>query len=141
MRISDWSSDVCSSDLGLPRCGSGKRRQGIEMFLLIDNYDSFTYNLYHYLGELGAEVVVRRNDSLTASEALAMRPAGIVISPGPCDPERAGIRSEEHTSELQSLMRISYAVFCLKKKKKSTRYNTARRRNDHQQCTALIIKL
>src|SRR3546814_1434648 len=107
MRISDWSSDVCSSDLGLPRCGSGKRRQGIEMFLLIDNYDSFTYNLYHYLGELGAEVVVRRNDSLTASEALAMRPAGIVISPVPCDPER----SEEQTSELQSLMRNSYAVF------------------------------
>jgi len=61
------------------------------MFLLIDNYDSFTYNLYHFLGELGAEIEVRRNDVLTAAEALAMRPQGIVISPGPCDPDRAGI--------------------------------------------------
>jgi anthranilate synthase component 2 len=61
------------------------------MFLLIDNYDSFTYNLWHYLGELGAEVVVRRNDRLTVDEALALRPQGIVISPGPSDPDRAGI--------------------------------------------------
>ena len=61
------------------------------MFLLIDNYDSFTYNLWHYLGELGAEVTVRRNDALTVDEALAMAPQGIVISPGPCDPDRAGI--------------------------------------------------
>lgn len=61
------------------------------MLLLIDNYDSFTYNLYHYLGELGAEVVVRRNDALTVEEAMAMRPWGIVLSPGPCDPDRAGI--------------------------------------------------
>ncbi|MCW5751937.1 MAG: aminodeoxychorismate/anthranilate synthase component II [Alphaproteobacteria bacterium] len=61
------------------------------MFLLIDNYDSFTYNLVHYLGELGAEVVVRRNDRIGAEEALEMAPEGIVISPGPCDPDRAGI--------------------------------------------------
>ncbi|MCK6452090.1 MAG: aminodeoxychorismate/anthranilate synthase component II [Alphaproteobacteria bacterium] len=61
------------------------------MFLLIDNYDSFTYNLVHFLGELGAETVVRRNDALTAEQAMAMRPQGIVISPGPCDPDRAGI--------------------------------------------------
>ncbi|WP_417588296.1 anthranilate synthase component II [Pararhodobacter oceanensis] len=61
------------------------------MLLLIDNYDSFTYNLVHYLGELGAEVVVKRNDALTAQEALALRPAGIVLSPGPCDPDQAGI--------------------------------------------------
>ena len=61
------------------------------MFLLIDNYDSFTYNLWHYLGELGAEVVVRRNDALGVDEALAMRPQGIVISPGPSDPNHAGI--------------------------------------------------
>ncbi|MEE8444854.1 MAG: aminodeoxychorismate/anthranilate synthase component II [Alphaproteobacteria bacterium] len=61
------------------------------MFLLIDNYDSFTYNLVHFLGELGAEVTVRRNDAVTVDEALAMKPAGIVISPGPCDPDRAGI--------------------------------------------------
>ncbi|BBK42889.1 aminodeoxychorismate/anthranilate synthase component II [Allostella vacuolata] len=61
------------------------------MFLLIDNYDSFTFNLWHFLGELGAEVEVRRNDALSAEEALAMRPDGIVLSPGPCDPDRAGI--------------------------------------------------
>ncbi len=61
------------------------------MFLLIDNYDSFTYNLWHYLGELGATVEVRRNDALTTDQALAMEPEGIVISPGPCDPDKAGI--------------------------------------------------
>jgi anthranilate synthase component 2 len=61
------------------------------MFLLIDNYDSFTYNLYHFLGELGAEIEVRRNDAVTVAEALALHPQGIVISPGPCDPDRAGI--------------------------------------------------
>ena len=61
------------------------------MFLLIDNYDSFTYNLWHYLGELGAEVRVERNDALTAEEAVALAPQGIILSPGPCDPDRAGI--------------------------------------------------
>jgi anthranilate synthase component II len=61
------------------------------MFLLIDNYDSFTYNLWHYLGELGAEVVVKRNDALSVEAALALRPEGIVISPGPSDPDHAGI--------------------------------------------------
>jgi anthranilate synthase component II len=61
------------------------------MLLLIDNYDSFTYNLVHYLGELGAEVTVRRNDALDVQEAMAMRPDCIVLSPGPCDPARAGI--------------------------------------------------
>ena len=61
------------------------------MFLLIDNYDSFTYNLRHFLGELGAEVEVRRNDVLTPDQALELEPQGIVISPGPCDPDRAGI--------------------------------------------------
>ena len=61
------------------------------MFLLIDNYDSFTYNLWHFLGELGAEVLVKRNDALTVDETLAMRPEGIVISPGPSDPDHAGI--------------------------------------------------
>jgi anthranilate synthase component 2 len=61
------------------------------MILLIDNYDSFTYNLFHYLGALGAEVRVKRNDEITAAEALAMRPEGIVLSPGPCTPNEAGI--------------------------------------------------
>lgn len=61
------------------------------MILLIDNYDSFTWNLVHYMAEAGAEVVVRRNDALTVDEALEMAPDGIVISPGPCDPAQAGI--------------------------------------------------
>ena len=61
------------------------------MLLLIDNYDSFTYNLVHYLGELGAEAAVHRNDALTVQDAIAMAPDAIVISPGPCDPDRAGI--------------------------------------------------
>jgi anthranilate synthase component 2 len=60
-------------------------------YILVDNYDSFTYNLWHYLGELGADVAVHRNDQITVAELLALRPAGIVISPGPCDPDRAGI--------------------------------------------------
>ena len=61
------------------------------MLLLIDNYDSFTYNLVHYLGELGAEVVVHRNDALDVQEAMALNPAGILLSPGPKDPAQAGI--------------------------------------------------
>ena len=60
-------------------------------YLLIDNYDSFTYNLFHYLGELGAEVEVVRNDAISAEQALARRPRGIVLSPGPCTPNEAGI--------------------------------------------------
>ena len=60
------------------------------MLLLIDNYDSFTYNLVHYLGELGAETVVHRNDAISVDEVLALEPNGIVISPGPCDPDQAG---------------------------------------------------
>ncbi len=61
------------------------------MLLLIDNYDSFTYNLVHYVGELGADVVVRRNDALDVQEAMAMKPAGILLSPGPGTPDQSGI--------------------------------------------------
>lgn len=61
------------------------------MLLLIDNYDSFTWNLVHYFGELGAEVRVIRNDAIEVQEALAMAPQAIVLSPGPCDPAQAGI--------------------------------------------------
>ena len=61
------------------------------MILLIDNYDSFTWNLVHLLGMAGAEIVVRRNDALSVDEALGMGAVGLVISPGPCDPARAGI--------------------------------------------------
>ena len=77
----------------------GRARNNVEEYqylrcrviLLIDNYDSFTYNLFHYLGELGAEVRVVRNDEITAAEALALKPEGIVLSPGPCTPNEAGI--------------------------------------------------
>jgi anthranilate synthase component 2 len=61
------------------------------MIVLIDNYDSFTYNLLHYLKELGAEVTVIRNDALAVDEVMALKPRGIVLSPGPCDPDQAGI--------------------------------------------------
>ncbi|HEY7716845.1 MAG TPA: aminodeoxychorismate/anthranilate synthase component II [Candidatus Binatia bacterium] len=61
------------------------------MILLIDNYDSFTYNLYHYLGELGAEVTVYRNNKITLDQIATLKPNKIVISPGPCTPKEAGI--------------------------------------------------
>lgn len=61
------------------------------MLILIDNYDSFTYNLVHFLGELGAATDVIRNDQITPEAIIARRPSGIVISPGPCDPDQAGI--------------------------------------------------
>ena len=61
------------------------------MILVIDNYDSFTYNLVHYLNELGAQTVVKRNDALTAQAALALKPQAILLSPGPCAPDQAGI--------------------------------------------------
>jgi anthranilate synthase/aminodeoxychorismate synthase-like glutamine amidotransferase len=64
------------------------------MLLMIDNYDSFTYNLVQYLGELGEEVVVRRNDQVSVDEIEAMRPSRIVLSPGPCTPQEAGISIE-----------------------------------------------
>jgi anthranilate synthase component 2 len=61
------------------------------MIVLIDNYDSFTFNLVHYLGELGAEVVVHRNDKVTVRDVIAAEPDAIVLSPGPCTPKEAGI--------------------------------------------------
>jgi len=64
------------------------------MVFVLDNYDSFTYNLVQYMGELGAEMVIRRNDELTAKEVEAMRPERILISPGPCTPQDAGISME-----------------------------------------------
>ena len=64
------------------------------MLLIIDNYDSFTYNLVQYFGELGAEPVVKRNDEITLGEIQALRPHAVVISPGPCTPMEAGISNE-----------------------------------------------
>ena len=94
-------SERAAGDLGAPRIDSAARRPSKHdgeavartgaKILMIDNYDSFTYNLVQYLGELGAEVVVRRNDEITLEEIEALRPDGIVVSPGPCTPNEAGI--------------------------------------------------
>ena len=72
------------------------------MVFVLDNYDSFTYNLVQYMGELGAEMVIRRNDEVTPEEVEAMRPERIVISPGPCTPAEAGISVDliRHFAEL-----------------------------------------
>src|SRR5215469_6043273 len=80
-----------------PRADAGggndevRKRTGFCMILMIDNYDSFTYNLVQYLGELGADVDVRRNDALSVADVAALKPERIVISPGPCTPNEAGI--------------------------------------------------
>src|SRR5690606_15361529 len=74
--------------------GARPRRRAVSrelMLLVIDNYDSFTFNLVQYLGELGADVVVRRNDAVTTDDIAAMAPARIVVSPGPCTPNEAGV--------------------------------------------------
>jgi anthranilate synthase/aminodeoxychorismate synthase-like glutamine amidotransferase len=67
------------------------RKDAVVMLLLIDNYDSFTFNLYHFLGDVGGRCEVVRNDKLTVAEALARQPEAIVLSPGPCTPDDAGI--------------------------------------------------
>jgi anthranilate synthase component II len=72
-------------------CGLSAKILDIMRVLVIDNYDSFTYNLVQYLGELGAEVLVRRNDEVTPEEVLELHPDRIVVSPGPCTPKEAGI--------------------------------------------------
>ena len=61
------------------------------MILIIDNYDSFTYNLVHLIGKISSNILVERNDAITVSEAIDMAPSGIILSPGPCDPNQAGI--------------------------------------------------
>jgi anthranilate synthase/aminodeoxychorismate synthase-like glutamine amidotransferase len=85
------------------------------MVLMIDNYDSFTYNLVQYLGELGADVVVRRNDEITIEEIECMAPAGIVISPGPCDPDKAGISLEvvKHFAGVIPLLGVCLGHQCI----------------------------
>ena len=71
--------------------GSPKRARGTAMIMLVDNYDSFTFNLVHYLGGLGADVAVHRNDKIAVKDVLAAEPEAIVLSPGPCTPNEAGI--------------------------------------------------
>jgi anthranilate synthase component II len=75
-------------------CGLSAKILDIMRVLVIDNYDSFTYNLVQYLGELGAEVLVRRNDEVTPEEVLELHPDRIVVSPGPCTPKEAGVSVE-----------------------------------------------
>jgi anthranilate synthase/aminodeoxychorismate synthase-like glutamine amidotransferase len=85
------------------------------MLLLIDNYDSFTYNLYQYLSELGAEVEVRRNDGITVDEAERLAPSHIVISPGPCTPHEAGVSNAliEHLGPRIPLLGVCLGHQCI----------------------------
>ena len=85
------------------------------MVFVLDNYDSFTYNLVQYMGELGAEVVVRRNDEITPAEIVAMRPERILLSPGPCTPQEAGVLIPliEHLATLPAGEQIPTLGVCL----------------------------
>ncbi len=85
------------------------------MVFVLDNYDSFTYNLVQYMGELGAEVVVRRNDELTPEAIVAMRPERILLSPGPCTPQEAGVLIPliQHLAQLPAGEQIPTLGVCL----------------------------
>ena len=83
------------------------------MVFVLDNYDSFTYNLVQYMGELGAEMVVRRNDELTPEEVEALNPERILISPGPCTPQDAGISMELIKHFARSEKRVPILGVCL----------------------------
>jgi len=85
------------------------------MVFVLDNYDSFTYNLVQYIGELGEEVVVRRNDELTPEEVVALKPTRILLSPGPCTPQEAGILIPliQHLAALPTARQIPVLGVCL----------------------------
>ena len=85
------------------------------MVFVLDNYDSFTYNLVQYMGELGAEVVVRRNDEVTPEEIVALKPERILLSPGPCTPQEAGVLIPliQHLALLPSAQQIPTLGVCL----------------------------
>ena len=85
------------------------------MIFVLDNYDSFTYNLVQYIGELGAEIVVKRNDEVTPEEIVAMDPTHIVLSPGPCTPQEAGILIPlvQHLAALPAKKQIPLLGVCL----------------------------
>ena len=83
------------------------------MVFVLDNYDSFTYNLVQYMGELGAEMVIRRNDELTPAEVEKLRPERIVISPGPCTPQDAGISIELIKHFAKAKRRVPILGVCL----------------------------
>ncbi len=90
-----------------------KRKIRVTMVFVLDNYDSFTYNLVQYMGELGAEMVIRRNDELTPAEVEALRPERIVISPGPCTPQDAGISIELIKHFAKAERRVPILGVCL----------------------------
>ena len=80
------------------------------MILVIDNYDSFTYNLVQYFGELGADLLVKRNDEISTDDIAKLAPEKIVVSPGPCSPTEAGISCDtirEFSGKIQSRLRVS----------------------------------
>src|SRR2546425_3634430 len=108
--VLEGPGDAAGTPDGSGRCAA--------MILVIDNYDSFTYNLVQYLGDLGADLEVVRNDATDIERIVAMAPERIVISPGPGTPDQAGVslRSEEHTSELQSLAYLVCRLLLEKKK-------------------------
>ena len=83
------------------------------MLFIIDNYDSFTYNLYHYFGELGYAANVYRNDEIAVDQIIKLKPKGIVISPGPCGPEKAGISIDLVKAVARSNLKIPLLGICL----------------------------
>ena len=103
------------------------------MILVIDNYDSFTYNLVQYLGELGADVVVRRNDAITVDEIGALAPSAIVLSPGPCTPKEAGVTVDVDSALGQHDSRSSASASAIRR---SARRTAARSCAPTASCTA-----
>ena len=91
VRATDGAAGVSSAAAGDNADARGSKADALRRLLLLDNYDSFTFNLFHALGHLGVEVDVVRNDALSVDDVMAQGPDAVVISPGPCDPDRAGI--------------------------------------------------
>ena len=81
------------------------------MILIIDNYDSFTYNLVHLIGKISSNILVKRNDAISVSEAIDMAPSGIILSPGPCDPNQAGICLELTLSAAENNIPLLRGLF------------------------------
>src|SRR3546814_2860985 len=133
MRISDWSSDVCSSDLGMNVARIGVLLAGLPNTIAAQTINRFCSSGLQAVALAADQVRLGNADLVLAggTESMSMVPMmgnKVALSPNVFRDDHVAIRSEEHTSELQSLMRISYAVFCLKKKKKQqptmyTRYN------------------
>ncbi len=111
------------------------------MIVLIDNYDSFTFNLVHYLGELGAEVEVHRNDKVTSAAVIAADPDAIVLSPGPCTPKEAGICLDLIARGLRAKFRSSASVSATRRSAmRSAARSCARRRRCTANCPRSAIE-